>query len=103
VTRIAVGIDWATKPDCSASVVLRVDGSGKTEVLTVLSYADRQEIEKQLDDCLEVKTIGKDQGGPGYSQRDQDFLDSISEQWEEKGWLSDAQRDWLNDLHERIG
>lgn len=46
-----------------------------------LSYADELEIEQQLDDCLEVKTIGKNQGGPGYSKRDQDFLDSISAQW----------------------
>ncbi len=99
--RYVAGVDWG-RPSQSCVVVARVDKHGKLEILMAHSYEERQEIEEQLDDCLAVKSMTTDQGGPGYSKRDQDFLDSISEQWQEKGWLSEKQLSWLNDLHERI-
>lgn len=76
--------------------------TGKAVESMAHSYEEQREIEGMLEDCLQVKSIASDQGGPGYDKRSQDFLDSISEQWEERGTLTEKQLSWLRDLYDRI-
>jgi len=59
-------------------------------------------IEEMLSDCEEAKNIPSQRGGPGYGKKDLDFLESLRDQFEDRGTISEAQHKWLQDLWDRI-
>jgi hypothetical protein len=59
-------------------------------------------IEAMLSDCEEAQHIPSQRGGPGYGKKDLDFLESLREQFDDRGSVSEAQFKWLQDLWDRI-
>jgi hypothetical protein len=60
------------------------------------------EIEEMLVDCLGVKDIPRERGGPGFSTWEQEFLDSIEDQLGDGRQLSLKQRTILRELWDKI-
>ena len=66
-----------------------------------MSYTAK-DIETWLDDCDEVRNIDKHRGGPDFNAWELDFLDSVREQFEERGTLTEAQTDKLKTIWDKI-
>lgn len=64
--------------------------------------SDRADIERWIEDCQEVRNIDGAHGGPDFTKWEQDFLDSVAEQFEERGALSQKQTDILKGMWDRI-
>ena len=62
----------------------------------------KDEIEELLSDCEAAKNIPSQRGGPGYGKKDLDFLESVREQFDDRGSISEAQHKWLQDLWDKI-
>lgn len=62
----------------------------------------KDRLEEMLSDCEEAKNIPSQRGGPGYSKRDLDFLESLREQFDDRDSVSEEQFKWLQDLWDRI-
>jgi len=60
------------------------------------------DIEEMLDDCDEASSVPQENGGPGYSEWELEFLDSVREQFNGTGRLSDKQREKLTELWNKI-
>jgi len=59
-------------------------------------------IEQMIDDCRSVLDIDKAHGGPGFSDWEKEFLDSIEDQYTDRGTLSEKQIAVLKKMWERI-
>lgn len=62
----------------------------------------RAKIEQMLDDCENAMTVHKQNGGPNYYMWELDFLASVREQFDERGRLTDVQREKLEELWDKI-
>jgi hypothetical protein len=70
---------------------------------------DQQRIEnacKMVDDCMEVLTIPKRNGGPGFSEWERGFIQSIDAQLMGRGkgksWITEKQYDTLEKVWNKI-
>ena len=61
-----------------------------------------KDIETWLDDCDEVRNIDPHRGGPDFTSWELDFLDSVREQFDERGTLTEAQTDKLKTIWDKI-
>lgn len=59
-----------------------------------LSRKEEDKIEYMLQTCAVHFTK--------LSKWEQDFIDSITAQWEAKKWLSAAQEEWLEKIHVKL-
>ena len=63
---------------------------------------ETDEIEQLLTDCESALDISKSRGGPGFNVWEKEFIESIREQFDDKGQLTSPQVDKLRQLWERI-
>lgn len=64
--------------------------------------SSRQEQLSILEDIENVAGVPKENGGPGYSKWEMDFIESISEQLNEGRKLSEKQEEKLRELWAEI-
>jgi hypothetical protein len=55
-----------------------------------------------LSDCESAVGIDKSRGGPGFGQWEEEFLESIREQFDARGTLTERQLDKLQELWDRV-
>ena len=55
-------------------------------------------IEEMIEDCLNVSTASN----TPFNKWEQDFIDSIAEQYEDNEWLSDKQEEILERIWDKI-
>lgn len=60
------------------------------------------DIQQMIDDCNSVRDIDKAHGGPGFSDWEKGFLESVEAQYESKGRLTDRQQEILWTMWNRI-
>lgn len=60
------------------------------------------DIEKVIDDIEEARGVDPSRGGLKLSAWEEDFFDSIKEQFEDRGTLTDKQKAKLSEIWERI-
>jgi hypothetical protein len=70
--------------------------------LIMQEVKETDEIERPLSDCESALDIPKSRGGPGFNDWEKEFLGSIREQFDDKGWLTSPQVDKLRQLWDRI-
>lgn len=63
---------------------------------------DKEDIQRYLDDCENVRNIIKENGGPGFTKWEKDFLDSVKEQFDDQGKLPYKQARILKEMWNRI-
>lgn len=59
-------------------------------------------VEEMLEDCNDVKDITSERGGPGFSQWELEFLESVTDQFAERRTLTTAQEEKLGELWDKI-
>lgn len=62
----------------------------------------REDIKGMIDDCLNVLHIPKSRGGPGFSEWETGFVESIADQFEERGALTRKQIEKLEAVWNKI-
>lgn len=60
------------------------------------------DISQMLDDCDSVLGIPRSRGGPGFSEWEVEFIESVRDQYESRGSLSPKQTEKLTELWNRI-
>ena len=60
------------------------------------------EVESILEDCENVMNVSRSAGGPGFTTWEKDFLESIREQYDMRGTLSDRQQEILQEIWDKI-
>ncbi len=55
-----------------------------------------------LEDCENVRNVEKRNGGPDFSKWELDFLDSVEEQFDESGFLTERQNEKLRQIWDKI-
>lgn len=60
------------------------------------------DIRQMIDDCESVKDIPRSRGGPGFSEWELDFLESVADQFDERGTLTEKQREKLRAMWDRV-
>lgn len=60
------------------------------------------QVYRMLEDCRNVWSIPRRQGGPGFSKRERAFLDEIGDRFARQGWLDERRAERLRKIWERI-
>lgn len=63
---------------------------------------DEKRARELLDDCENVASVSQDNGGPGFSQWELEFLESISEWLDAGRSLTDPQAEKLQQIWNKI-
>lgn len=61
-----------------------------------------EDIRSMLNDCLSALRIPRSRGGPGFNDWEVQFVESVSEQFDDGRILTDKQIDKLETLWNRI-
>jgi hypothetical protein len=67
-----------------------------------LQGGEAGEVQQMIGDCQNVRNVARCRGGPGFSEWELEFLDSIDEQFGRRGWLSEKQIERLRQMWNRI-
>lgn len=57
---------------------------------------------EMLTDCENVANIPKERGGPGFNEWEKEFLESLREQFDRNGSLTDKQLEKLEELWDKV-
>lgn len=60
------------------------------------------DINTMLDDCNSAAPVTEENGGPGFTQWELEFLDSIEDQYADRGELSLRQEETLRKIWNKI-
>lgn len=60
------------------------------------------DIRQMISDCSNVWRVPVENGGPGFSKWELDFLESITDQFSERGSLTKKQIDKLKNIWDKI-
>lgn len=60
------------------------------------------ELHEMTDKAVDYIFANLDIDDRRLSPKDRQFIESASDQWERKRWLSDPQKKWLGDVWEKV-
>lgn len=61
-----------------------------------------EDIEEMIDDCLNAKALNAKVDVSPFTKWEDDFIDSVAEQYEEDGFLSKPQIETLTGIWEKL-
>jgi hypothetical protein len=64
--------------------------------------AKDKDVEEMISDCESAVGIDRSHGGPGFGSWEEGFIESIREQFDERGSLTDKQIEKLTELWNKI-
>lgn len=93
---------YACSPACRDAMGFAINNQHEGEVIVREVEEEIVDIEQMIEDCMEASSVPKENGGPGFNDWELEFLESIQEQYGERGTLSDAQEEILTGLWDRV-